>query len=102
MRSEGSLLSNSEISMVWTTCGDCGGIRLQIHDGETGFLVGDAPSCARRMVALLEDRELARRIGGAGRESAGRNYLMPRLLRDYLKLASVLLGSKELMLTADP
>ncbi len=82
--------------------GDCGGIRLQIHDGETGFLVADAPSCARRMVALLEDRELARRIGEVGRESVRRHYLIPRLLRDYLKLASVLWGSKELMLTADP
>jgi trehalose synthase len=75
--------------------GDCGGIRLQICDGKTGFLVSDAPSCARRIVTLLRDPALARRIGEAGRESVRSNYLMPRLLRDYLKLASTLVNKAE-------
>lgn len=75
--------------------GDCGGIRLQIHDGETGFLVSDVPSCAERIVTLLKDRELAERIGNAGRESARNNYLMPRLLRDYLRLILNLVNSRE-------
>jgi trehalose synthase len=74
--------------------GDCGGIRLQICDGNTGFLVANASSCARRIVTLLKDRALARRIGHAGRESVRRNYLMPRLLRDYLELALTLVDSK--------
>jgi trehalose synthase len=67
--------------------GDCGGIRLQICDGENGFLVTDASSCARRIVSLIKDPALARTIGDAGRESVRKNYLMPRLLRDYLKLS---------------
>lgn len=75
--------------------GDCGGIRLQICDGKTGFLVADASSCASRIVTLLKDRALARRIGDAGRESVRRNYLMPRLLRDYLELALTLVDSKK-------
>ncbi|HEY41145.1 MAG TPA: glycosyltransferase [Dehalococcoidia bacterium] len=66
--------------------GNCGGIRLQIRNGETGFLVDDTPSCAQTMVTLLQDRKLARKIGEAGRESVRQNYLMPRLLRDYLHL----------------
>jgi trehalose synthase len=66
--------------------GNCGGIRLQIKNGETGFLVDDIPSCAKSIVTLLKDRKLARRIGEAGRESVRQNYLMPRLLRDYLHL----------------
>ena len=75
--------------------GDCGGIRLQIDDGKTGFLVSDVPSCAERIVTLLEDRELAKRIGEAGRESVRNSYLMPRLLRDYLRLIRNVVDSKE-------
>jgi len=67
--------------------GNCGGIRFQISDGNTGFLVDDIPTCAQRIVTLLKDNELAKMIGEAGRESVKRSYLMPRLLRDYLYLA---------------
>jgi trehalose synthase len=67
--------------------GDCGGIRHQIDNGRNGFLVDDATSCARSIVTLLKDQALARRLGKAGRESVRRNYLMPRLLRDYMHLA---------------
>ncbi len=75
--------------------GNCGGIRLQINDGKTGFLVDDTVSCARSMVILLNDRTLAKSIGKAGRESVRRDYLMPRLLRDYLQVVmSALNGNK--------
>ncbi len=72
--------------------GDCGGIRLQIQDGETGFLVDGVASCAERVVDLLQDKALAQRIGQAGSKSVYRNYLIPRLLRDYLSLARELLS----------
>ena len=71
--------------------GDCGGIRLQIRDGENGFIADTAALCAERVVALLKDKALARRIGKAARESVSRRYLMPRLLKDYLDLAKALL-----------
>ncbi len=74
--------------------GDCGGIRLQICDGKTGFLVGDDSSCAQKIVTLLKDGELSGEIGKAGRESVRENYLMPRLLRDYLRLALSLVDGK--------
>ncbi len=74
--------------------GNCGGIRLQIRDGITGFLVNDVPSCAGRIVTLLKDPALARRMGNAGRESVRRSYLMPRLLRDYLRLTLTVLNGK--------
>jgi trehalose synthase len=70
--------------------GNCGGIRLQIRDGLTGFLVSDISSCADRIVTLLRDRTLASLMGNAARESVRRSYLMPRLLRDYLQLALTL------------
>ena len=72
--------------------GDCGGIRLQIREGVTGFLVSDIPSCASRIVTLLKNRPLATLMGNAARESVRRSYLMPRLLRDYLKLVLTLAG----------
>jgi trehalose synthase len=71
--------------------GNCGGIKHQIHDGVTGFLVSDVSSCASRVVTLLKDQTLASLMGNQGRESVRKNYLMPRLLRDYLQLASATL-----------
>ena len=66
--------------------GNCGGIKLQIRNGVTGFLVSDVESCANRIVTLLQDRKMASLMGYKARESVRRNYLMPRLLRDYLQL----------------
>lgn len=75
--------------------GNCGGIKRQIQDGVNGFLVDDIQSCASRITGLLKDPILANTMGIAGRESVRDNYLMPRLLRDYLQLASNLLDSRE-------
>jgi trehalose synthase len=66
--------------------GDVGGIPLQIADGETGFLVSTVEQCAERALEILEDPGLGRRLGRAGKESARRRFLMPRLLRDWLEL----------------
>ena len=68
--------------------GNCGGIRHQINDGETGFLVDSPSDCAERIVTLLKNPGLAGQMGRAGKESVRNKYLMPRLLRDYLHLAS--------------
>jgi len=70
--------------------GNCGGIKLQIRNGVTGFLVSDVSYCANRVIALLQDRKMASLMGYKARESVRRNYLMPRLLRDYLQLALAL------------
>jgi trehalose synthase len=66
--------------------GDVGGIPLQISDGETGFLVSSVDECAARALEILSDPGLGRRLGRAGKESARRRFLMPRLLRDWLEL----------------
>jgi trehalose synthase len=75
--------------------GNCGGIRHQIHDGVTGFLVDDVSSCARKVITVLKNQELANQMGKKARESVRRNYLMPRLLRDYLQLTSTLLCRRD-------
>jgi trehalose synthase len=66
--------------------GDVGGIPLQISDGETGFLVSSVEQCATRALEILSDPGLGRRLGRAGKESARRKFLTPRLLRDWLEL----------------
>ena len=65
-----------------------GGIPLQVLDGKTGFLARpkDYDAIAERVLTLLKDRKLAAELGQAGREHVRRNFLMPRLLLDWLKL----------------
>ncbi|MFQ5827295.1 MAG: glycosyltransferase [Dehalococcoidia bacterium] len=65
--------------------GNCGGIRLQIEDGKTGFLVDDVEECAQRTLTLLRDKVLARTMGLAGKERVRRSFLLPRLLANYLE-----------------
>ncbi len=70
--------------------GDVGGIPLQIDDGVSGYLVSTPQEAAQRTVEILEDPELARRIGRAGKEHARQHFLTPRLLRDWLRLLTEL------------
>ena len=67
--------------------GNAGGIRIQIDDGSNGYLVSSPQECARRIVTLMQDSELASFIGAAGRASVRRRFLLPRLALDYLKVA---------------
>ena len=69
-----------------TIGGDVGGIPLQIEDGVSGFLVESAEEAAQRSIEILDDPELAKRIGRAGKEHAREHFLTPRLLRDWLQL----------------
>ncbi len=66
--------------------GDVGGIPLQVQDGESGFLVSNVEECAQRALEILHDPALGKRLGRAGKESARRRFLTPRLLRDWLAL----------------
>jgi trehalose synthase len=67
--------------------GNVGGIRLQISDGESGYLVDDVGSAAARIVELLRDPEMRERMGGAARERVRERFLSLRELEDYLRLA---------------
>jgi trehalose synthase len=66
--------------------GDVGGIRRQIRDGENGFLVKTVDEAAERIVRLLRDPGLRTRIGVRARETVRQNFLMSRLLEDWLDL----------------
>ena len=54
----------------------------------SGFRVSTVEQAAERMVQLLKDADLRRRMGSAARESVRRNFLMSRLLEQYLDLFS--------------
>jgi len=73
-----------------TVAGNVGGIPLQISDGEGGFLVDSPEQCAQRCLEILADPELGKRLGRAGKEHARREFLSPRLLRDWMELLSEL------------
>jgi trehalose synthase len=66
--------------------GNCGGIRHQIEDGRNGFLVSTVEEAAQRIVELVRDASLRRRIGAAGRETVRSRFLMSRLAEQYLDL----------------
>ena len=66
--------------------GAVGGIPLQVSDGETGFLVSSVEECAQRSLEILRDPGLGKRLGRAGKEAVRKQFLMPRLLRDWLVL----------------
>ena len=68
--------------------GNCGGIRVQIEEGRTGYLVDSIGECAQRVIHLLQNPETARAMGDAARESVRRNFLTPRLLADYLTVVA--------------
>ena len=67
--------------------GNAGGIRIQIEDGVSGYLVSSPAECAERIVALMTDNSLAEGIGSAAHESVMQRFLLPRLALDYLKVA---------------
>jgi trehalose synthase len=73
--------------------GRAGGIVDQIQDGETGYLVDSVPLCAERCTAILSDPQHARQMALKGKEYVRRNFLTPRLLRDWLALFNRLVGN---------
>jgi trehalose synthase len=64
--------------------GNVGGIRRQITDGDNGFLVDNVDQAAERIVALLRDEHLRARLGSRARESVRDNFLLSRLLENWI------------------
>lgn len=64
--------------------GAVGGIPLQIVHGVAGFLVHSVEGTAFRIRQFLNNPEMTRRIGEAGREYVRQNFLITRQIRDYL------------------
>ncbi len=66
--------------------GNVGGIRFQIKDGDNGFLVNSTEEAAERIVQIIKDTSLQEKMGQKAKESVTKQFLMPRLLEQYLDL----------------
>ena len=67
-----------------------GGVPAQVIHEVTGFAVTSMEGAAFRIRQLLEDPELAARLGGSGREYVRRSFLITRHLGDYLAVLASL------------
>lgn len=66
--------------------GNTGGIRLQVVNHHTGFLVNTPEGAALRIRHLLQRPEQAREMGRKGKEFVRENFLITRHLTEYLSL----------------
>jgi trehalose synthase len=66
--------------------GNVGGIRRQIRNGENGFLVDTVDEAADRIVQILKDPRLRSRLGARAKETVRDNFLISRLLEDWIDL----------------
>ncbi|MGH7897933.1 MAG: glycosyltransferase [Candidatus Binatia bacterium] len=71
--------------------GFAGGITAQLIYEVTGYTVNSVEGCAYRIRTLLNNPELAAKMGEDAREFARRHFLITRNLGDYLALLTTLL-----------
>lgn len=66
--------------------GDTGGIRLQVINHHTGFLVNSPEGAALRIRYLLKHRDILQGMGEKARTLVLENFLITRHVREYLTL----------------
>jgi len=66
--------------------GNVGGIPIQIINEENGFLVNDITECAKKIIFLLKNHEISKRMGKKAKEYVRNNFLITNNLYNYLKL----------------
>jgi len=71
--------------------GRAGGIPMQFPEPYRAFLVETVEGCAERVLELLEDSKKRELFGEAGRERIRQEFVLPRLIRDELRLVRELL-----------
>jgi len=71
--------------------GDVGGIRLQVVNHHTGFLVNTPEGAAHRIRYFLHHQDSIDRMGATAREFVRENFLLTRHIREYLTLMLVTL-----------
>jgi trehalose synthase len=79
--------------------GDVGGIRLQVINHHTGFLVSTPEGAALRIRYLLHQPEKIAQMGEKARAFVRENFLITRHLREYLTLMVALLDGARDRLT---
>jgi trehalose synthase len=73
-----------------------GGIPLQVIDGENGFLHNphDLKGFSTSVLKLLKDEKLRAAMGKSGKEHVKKNFLITRLMLDWLYLMNNLLSKR--------
>ncbi len=66
--------------------GRAGGIPLQFPAGYEDYLVESVEDCAAKIRFLLEHKDIAENFGRAGQAKIRAEFLLPRLIRDELRL----------------
>src|SRR5947207_11510495 len=72
--------------------GHAGGIPMQFPAGYENYLVETVEECAERVLYLLEHRDTAESFGRAGQAKIRAEFLLPRLIRDELRLIKQVVG----------
>jgi trehalose synthase len=68
--------------------GNVGGIRYQIEDSVNGFLVNSIEEAAQRIVQIVKDKKMRKNMGQKAKKTVRKNFLMTRLVEQYLDLFS--------------
>ncbi len=71
--------------------GNVGGIPIQIINGVNGFLVNNINECAEKIIFLLKNPEISKKMGEKAKEYVRNNFLITENLYNYLKLFKNLL-----------
>lgn len=73
--------------------GRAGGIKIQIQDGINGFLVSNIQEGTDKCLYLLQNPDIAKKMGAAGKQLVKEKFLTTREIEDYLKLFNKLNGT---------
>jgi trehalose synthase len=66
--------------------GRAGGIPMQFPEAYQDYLVSDVEECAQKILELLDDSDKRNAFGKSGQQKVRKEFLLPRLMRDELKL----------------
>jgi trehalose synthase len=68
--------------------GNVGGIKYQIKDGVNGYLVSSIEEAAERIIKLIKDKKLRKKMGKKAKQGVSKNFLLNRYLEQYIDLFS--------------
>ncbi|RLG88325.1 MAG: glycosyl transferase family 1 [Thermoprotei archaeon] len=63
-----------------------GGIKLQVIDGETGYLVNSIEEAARKVIYLLKNPSVRKKLGENGHRHIKENFIITKHIENYLKI----------------
>ncbi len=96
---EGFCLSVTEALWKETpvVASNVGGIPLQIEDGQSGYLLEprDNEGFADRITHILKNPDVAQDIGQKAKEKVRKEFLITRLLSDYLDMLNAVINRKD-------